>query len=47
MAERDILQNSEKLPERLNLLNDYLFVKVMGKKGDEEQLLGFLNAVLR
>jgi predicted transposase/invertase (TIGR01784 family) len=31
---------------RLNPLNDYLFLKVMGEKGDEEQLLGFLNAVL-
>ena len=27
-------------------LNDYLFYKVMGEKGDEVQLLGFLNAVL-
>ncbi|MDR2097367.1 MAG: Rpn family recombination-promoting nuclease/putative transposase, partial [Spirochaetaceae bacterium] len=35
-------------PERrFNLLNDYLFLKVMGEKGDEEQLLGFLNAVLQ
>ena len=33
--------------ERLNPLNDYLFLKIMGEKGDEEQLLGFLNAVLR
>jgi hypothetical protein len=33
--------------ERLNNLNDYLFFKVMGEKGDEEQLRGFLNAVLR
>jgi predicted transposase/invertase (TIGR01784 family) len=33
--------------ERLNPLNDYLFFKVMGEKGDEEQLLGFLNAVLK
>jgi predicted transposase/invertase (TIGR01784 family) len=32
---------------RLNPLNDYLFLKVMGEKGDEAQLLGFLNAVLR
>jgi predicted transposase/invertase (TIGR01784 family) len=31
---------------RLNPLNDYLFCKVMGEKGDEVQLLGFLNAVL-
>jgi len=27
-------------------LNDFLFYKIMGEKGDEEQLLGFLNAVL-
>jgi len=27
-------------------LNDYLFYKVMGEKGDEIQLLGFINAVL-
>jgi predicted transposase/invertase (TIGR01784 family) len=33
--------------ERLNPLNDYLFLKIMGEKGDEEQLLSFLNAVLR
>jgi predicted transposase/invertase (TIGR01784 family) len=32
--------------ERLNPLNDYLFLKIMGEKGDEEQLLAFLNAVL-
>jgi hypothetical protein len=32
--------------ERLNPLNDYLFLKVMGEKGDEEQCLAFLNAVL-
>jgi predicted transposase/invertase (TIGR01784 family) len=32
---------------RLNPLNDYLFMKYMGEKGDEEQLLGFLNAVLQ
>jgi predicted transposase/invertase (TIGR01784 family) len=32
--------------ERLNPLNDYLFLKVMGEKGDEEQLSAFLNAVL-
>jgi predicted transposase/invertase (TIGR01784 family) len=31
---------------RLNPLNDYLFLKVMGEKGDEEQLCAFLNAVL-
>ena len=35
-----------KASERINPLNDFLFLKVMGEKGDEEQLLGFLNAVL-
>jgi hypothetical protein len=33
--------------ERRNPLNDYLFLKVMGEKGDEVQLLAFLNAVLK
>jgi len=33
--------------ERLNPLNDYLFQKYMGEKGDEEQLVSFLNAVLK
>ncbi|GAP73466.1 hypothetical protein SAMD00024442_92_4 [Candidatus Symbiothrix dinenymphae] len=32
--------------ERLNPLNDYLFLKCMGEKGNEVQLLAFLNAVL-
>ena len=32
--------------KRFNPLNDYLFLKVFGEKGDEEQLLAFLNAVL-
>ncbi|MDR1933729.1 MAG: Rpn family recombination-promoting nuclease/putative transposase [Spirochaetales bacterium] len=32
---------------RLNPLNDYLFMRMMGEKGDEQQLSGFLNAVLR
>ncbi|MDR3174376.1 MAG: Rpn family recombination-promoting nuclease/putative transposase [Treponema sp.] len=32
--------------ERLNPLNDFIFLKIMGEKGDEEQLLAFLNAVL-
>jgi predicted transposase/invertase (TIGR01784 family) len=31
---------------RLNPLNDFMFKKVMGEKGDESQLIGFLNAVL-
>jgi predicted transposase/invertase (TIGR01784 family) len=39
------LYEHEPLP-RFNPLNDYLFFKVMGEKGDEPQLLGFLNAVL-
>jgi len=38
--------NSFESSQRLNPLNDYLFYKVMGEKGDEKQLLGFLNAVL-
>jgi predicted transposase/invertase (TIGR01784 family) len=33
--------------ERLNPLNDYLFMKYMGEKGDEEQLTAFLNVVLQ
>jgi predicted transposase/invertase (TIGR01784 family) len=33
--------------ERLNPLNDYIFMKTFGEKGDEEQLLAFLNAVLK
>ncbi|MDR1324657.1 MAG: Rpn family recombination-promoting nuclease/putative transposase [Treponema sp.] len=32
--------------KRLNPLNDFAFQKAMGEKGDEEQLLAFLNAVL-
>ena len=32
--------------ERLNPLDDYIFLKVMGETGDEEQCLAFLNAVL-
>jgi predicted transposase/invertase (TIGR01784 family) len=34
------------ITKRLNPLNDFLFLKVMGEKGSEEQLLAFLNAVL-
>jgi predicted transposase/invertase (TIGR01784 family) len=33
--------------QRFNPLNDYLFYKIMGEKGDEVQLLGFINAVLQ
>ncbi|MCL2042644.1 MAG: Rpn family recombination-promoting nuclease/putative transposase [Treponema sp.] len=32
--------------QRFDPLNDYLFCKVMGEKGCEVQLLGFINAVL-
>jgi predicted transposase/invertase (TIGR01784 family) len=32
--------------ERFTPLNDYLFLKLMGEKGDAEQCLAFLNAVL-
>jgi predicted transposase/invertase (TIGR01784 family) len=32
--------------ERLNPLNDFAFQKAMGQKGDEVQLMAFLNAVL-
>jgi hypothetical protein len=32
--------------EQLNPRNDYIFLKIMGEKGDEEQLCAFLNAVL-
>jgi hypothetical protein len=33
--------------DRLNPLNDFAFQKSLGEKGDEEQLIGFLNAVLK
>jgi predicted transposase/invertase (TIGR01784 family) len=36
----------EMLERRLNPLNDFLFMKYMGEKGDEEQLTAFLNVVL-
>jgi len=38
--------SSQTLGRRFNPLNDYLFFKIMGEKGDEVQLLSFLNAVL-
>ena len=41
----EIISNHEPAP-RFNPLDDYLFYRVMGEKGDEQQLLGFLNAVL-
>ena len=31
---------------RLTRLHDFIFIKTLGQKGDEIQLLGFLNAVL-
>jgi predicted transposase/invertase (TIGR01784 family) len=40
------LSQQQLLRQRYNPLNDYLFYKIMGEKGDEVQLLGFLNAVL-
>ena len=33
--------------DRLKILNDFVFQKAMGEKGDEVQLLAFLNAVLK
>jgi predicted transposase/invertase (TIGR01784 family) len=33
--------------ERINLLNDFIFTTAMGSKGDEVQLIAFLNAVLK
>jgi predicted transposase/invertase (TIGR01784 family) len=39
------MENTER-SERLNPLNDYLFMKCMGETGDEKQLMAFLNAVL-
>jgi predicted transposase/invertase (TIGR01784 family) len=38
--------NTHEPEYRLNPLNDFLFYKVMGEKGDEVQLISFLNAVL-
>ena len=32
--------------KKINMLNDYVFKKVMGEKGDEVQLQAFLEAVL-
>ena len=37
---------TETAQRRFNPLNDFFFYKVMGEKGSEVQLLGFLNAVL-
>ena len=47
-----MLMSANELPtgdfkNRLNPLNDYLFMKYMGEKGDEEQLAAFLNVVLQ
>jgi len=47
MKKLDMLPRQQQLlRQRYNPLNDYLFYKIMGEKGDEVQLLGFLNAVL-
>jgi predicted transposase/invertase (TIGR01784 family) len=35
-----------KFQRKYDPLNDFLFYKIFGEKGDEVQLLGFLNAVL-
>ena len=32
--------------ERLKPLNDFIFKKLFGEKGDEPMLLSFLNAIL-
>ena len=32
--------------DRLRPLNDFIFGKTFGEKGDEEQLLSLLNAIL-
>ena len=32
--------------QRLKPLNDFIFGKTFGEKGDEEQLLSLLNAIL-
>ncbi|MDR1566288.1 MAG: Rpn family recombination-promoting nuclease/putative transposase, partial [Treponema sp.] len=34
------------MANRLKVLNDFAFQKIMGEKGDETQLLAFLNAAL-
>jgi predicted transposase/invertase (TIGR01784 family) len=36
----------DKITTRLNPLNDFAFKKILGEKGDEPQLIAFLNAVL-
>jgi len=46
MKKLDKLLQQQLPQQRLNPLNDYLFYKIMGEKGDEVQLLGFINAVL-
>ena len=38
----DVFESSQ----RFNPLFDFLFFKIFGEKGDEKQLIGFLNAVL-
>jgi len=40
------METSSHQQPRLDPLNDYLFYKIMGEKGSEIQLLGFINAVL-
>jgi hypothetical protein len=43
----DKTPDAGKVVERLNPLNDFMFVAMMGEPGDEDQLLAFLNAVLK
>jgi predicted transposase/invertase (TIGR01784 family) len=42
-----LIQKDRPEVDRLKPLNDFAFQKALGEKGDEEQLLAFLNAVLR
>jgi hypothetical protein len=39
----DITEDINNNEERLNPLNDYLFMKYMSEEGDEEQLITFLT----
>ena len=40
------MKNIENMSSKYDPLNNFLFYKVFGEKGDEVQLLGFINAVL-
>ncbi len=41
------MTQEKKWMERLKPLNDFIFKKLFGEKGDEPMLLSFLNAVLQ